>query len=485
MAISEPEDVLGIEGLEEPEVIGVGGFATVYKAFQPAFRRTVAVKVLAMTSLDDRSRERFERECQAMGSISEHPSIVTVHDAGFTATGRPYLVMAHLSGGSLQDRLDQAGTMTWQEATLAGVLLAGALETSHRADIIHRDIKPANVLISQYGEPQLTDFGIARISGGHETRSGVITASMSHAPPEILDGLRPTVGADVYSLASTIFELMYGKPPFSSDTDESMVPMLRRILTEDPPDLRPTGVPDAVCTVLERAMAKKPEDRYESAEEFGRALQECRSQEHLEPGRMVVAAVPGEVRALAGANAQATAEIPSVDLAKGSAAPPFAPTPMGAPPVPGVPPPGGGVPTPAGVAPKRSRGLLVGVGVFVLVAVAAVVALVALGGGDETADGPETTTTLPTEFTPAIERRFVAACRERVGDTVDNFRDARDLCECTFERIRDEIAIADFLAAEADPEGEAAEPVRKQITELTGECISDLGLEGIQTADGS
>ena len=81
MVMSEPEDVLGIEGLEDPEVIGQGGFATVYKAFQPAFRRTVAVKVLAMTSLDDRSRERFDRECKAMSSISEHPSIVTVFDA--------------------------------------------------------------------------------------------------------------------------------------------------------------------------------------------------------------------------------------------------------------------------------------------------------------------------------------------------------------------------------------------------------------------
>ena len=208
MAMSDPEDVLGIEGLESPEVVGQGGFATVYKAFQPAFRRTVAVKVLAMTSLDDRSRERFDRECQAMGSISEHPSIVTVHDAGFTASGRPYLVMAYMPGGSLQDQLDQTGTQSWQEATLAGVQLAGALETAHRASIIHRDIKPANVLISQFGEPELTDFGIARISGGHETRSGVITASMSHAPPEILDGKAPTVGADIYSLASTIFELM-------------------------------------------------------------------------------------------------------------------------------------------------------------------------------------------------------------------------------------------------------------------------------------
>src|SRR5690349_9022008 len=247
---------LDIEGLEDPVEIGVGGFATVFKAYQPAFRRTVAVKVLATLNLDDAARERFERECQAMGSLSEHPNIVTVYGAGFTNSGRPYLVMAYLPGGSFQDRIDREGGVPWQDATLAGVHLAGALETAHRAQIVHRDIKPGNVLVSTYGDAQLTDFGIARISGGHETRSGVITASMAHAPPEVLDGQRPTIAADVYSLGSTIFELMHGTPAFSSASDESMVPMLRRILTDPPPDLRPRGVPDAVCQVIERAMAK-------------------------------------------------------------------------------------------------------------------------------------------------------------------------------------------------------------------------------------
>ncbi len=281
---------LGIEGLQDPVEIGVGGFATVYKAYQPAFRRTVAVKVLAALNLDDAAKERFERECQAMGSLSEHPNIVTVYGAGFTTSGRPYLVMAYLPGGALAERLEKSGRMSWQEATLIGVHLAGALETAHRAEIIHRDIKPGNVLMSQYGDAQLTDFGIARISGGHETRSGVITASMAHAPPEVLDGQRPSILADVYSLGSTIFELMYGAPAFQVEGDESMVPMLRRILTEPPPDLRPFGVPDAICRVIERAMAKEPGDRQQSALELGRELQAARRAEGLDPGKLTVPA---------------------------------------------------------------------------------------------------------------------------------------------------------------------------------------------------
>src|SRR5215468_3777269 len=120
---------LGIEGLEDPVEIGVGGFATVYKAFQPAFRRTVAVKILAAVNLDEAAKARFERECQAMGSLSEHPNIVTVYGAGFTTAhgSRPYMIMAFLPGGSLAERIEDKGPVRWEEASHIGVNLAGAL----------------------------------------------------------------------------------------------------------------------------------------------------------------------------------------------------------------------------------------------------------------------------------------------------------------------------------------------------------------------
>jgi non-specific serine/threonine protein kinase len=185
---------LGVAGLEDIVMVGRGGFATVYRAYQPAFRRTVAVKVLSVTTVDESTRERFRRECQAMGLLSEHPSIVTVLDAGFLEDERPYLVMAYMPGGSLADRLRSEGPMSWQEASRAAVRLAGALDTAHQAGVLHRDVKPANVLLSPYGEPQLADFGIARVAGGPETSAGTFTASLGYAPPEIVEGaphLRP------------------------------------------------------------------------------------------------------------------------------------------------------------------------------------------------------------------------------------------------------------------------------------------------------
>ncbi len=260
--------IAGIEGLE---LIGRGGFAVVYRGRQPAFRRDVAVKVLLRSGLGADDRRRFDRECQAMGALSEHPGIVTLYDAGFTADERPYLVMAYVRDGTLADRLAARGPMGWQEATGLGVRLAGALETAHLAGVLHRDIKPANVLRAEYGE-QLSDFGIARIAGGHETRSGLITASVAHAAPEILDGATPTRQADVYALASTLYEALTGRPAFVRDTDEGLLPLIRRVVTDDPPDLREREIPDPVALVIEKAMAKDPADRHATAREFGLAL---------------------------------------------------------------------------------------------------------------------------------------------------------------------------------------------------------------------
>ena len=278
---------LGISGIEDAVPVGQGGFAVVYRAQQPAFGRTVAVKVLTVAELDDRSRDRFERECQAMGRLSDHPGIVTVYEAGFTQLGRPYLVMAFVEGGTLDDRINREGAANPEEVTRMGVTLAGALETAHHADVIHRDIKPGNVLLSGYG-PQLSDFGIARIAGGPETRSGVVTASIAHAPPEILDGKRPTVAADVYSLGSTLYVFAAGAPAFVKDTDESILPLMLRIHTEPVPDLRERGMPGELANVIERSMAKDPAERPPSVLTLGRELQQVQERLGYQPTDLVL-----------------------------------------------------------------------------------------------------------------------------------------------------------------------------------------------------
>ena len=262
---------LGIDGLGELFEIGRGGFGVVYRAHQPALGRVVAVKVLVGV-LDDRVRARFEREGHAMGALSGHPNIVTVYATGFTKDNQPYLVMEYLAAGSLATRLERDGPLPWPEALEIGTKLAGALEAAHRAGVLHRDIKPENVLISSYREPKLADFGIARMIGGPETRSGIITASLAHAPPEMLDGRGATPQSDVYSLCSMLFELVTGMAPFVRETDETVVPLMTRIATEPVADLRPRGIPDGFCTVLEAGMTKDPSQRIPTAEQLEQRL---------------------------------------------------------------------------------------------------------------------------------------------------------------------------------------------------------------------
>jgi hypothetical protein len=279
---------LGIPGYEDARVIGRGGFAVVCRARQRSFDRTVAVKVLTPLDVDDEARRRFERECRAMGGLSWHPNIVTVFDAGATAVGRPYLTMEYVPGGSLGDRLARDGPRPWDEATAVGAAIAGALEAAHRAGRLHRDIKPENILVSQFGEPKLTDFGIAVIQGATQTAKDGITATLAHAAPEILSGKRATVSSDVYSLGSTLFQLLAGKPAFIEDSDESLLPLYHRVDTAPVPDLRPRGVPEGMCQVVERAMAKDPRQRFASAEELGAGLQNVQTQNGLAPTLMRV-----------------------------------------------------------------------------------------------------------------------------------------------------------------------------------------------------
>ena len=234
---------LGISGLENAEPIGQGGFATVYKAQQPAFARTVAVKVLSEAHDDDDIRSRVEREFRALGMLSEHPGITTVHATGVTPDGHPYLIMSFVGGGTLADRLEAQGALPWPEAVAATIRLAGALETAHWSGIIHSDVRPANVLLTQDDDAQLTDFGIARIGGERRGLSNAATASIAHVAPEVLDGSRSSVAADVYSLGSTASAMLLGRPTFEPSTDEAFDAFVLRIRTETPPDLRATRRP--------------------------------------------------------------------------------------------------------------------------------------------------------------------------------------------------------------------------------------------------
>ncbi|MGW3482987.1 protein kinase domain-containing protein [Rhodococcus indonesiensis] len=258
-------------GFDDAQEIGRGGFGVVYRCTQTDLERTVAVKVLTV-DLDEENRARFFREQRAMGRLTGHPNIVPVLQVGATDSGRPYLVMPYHRQGCLDVRLRRRGPLPLGEALRLGVKMAGALETAHRLGILHRDVKPANILLTEYGEPQLADFGIAHIAGAFETATGAVTGSPAYTAPEVLGGEPPSAAADVYGLGATLFSALTGHAAFERRSGEQVVAQFLRITTQPVPDLREHGIPDDVADAIARAMARTPEQRPATAADLGEAL---------------------------------------------------------------------------------------------------------------------------------------------------------------------------------------------------------------------
>ncbi|QSE81180.1 protein kinase domain-containing protein [Rhodococcus koreensis] len=259
-------------GFDDAQEIGRGGFGVVYRCRQSVLDRTVAVKVLT-TDLDEENHERFLREQRAMGRLTGHPNVVNILQVGATESGRPYLVMPYHPHDSLDGEIRRHGPLAVEEVLKLGVKTAGALETAHRLGILHRDVKPANILLTEYGEPALTDFGIAHFAGGFETATGVVTGSPAFTAPEVLAGQTPSPAADVYGLAATLFCALTGHAAFERRSGEQLMAQFVRITSHPPPDPREHGVPDDLSAVVERAMSQDPEIR-PTAMELGDELQE-------------------------------------------------------------------------------------------------------------------------------------------------------------------------------------------------------------------
>lgn len=266
-----PAGVDLLPGYRDFVVIARGGDSIVYRAHQDALDRDVAVKVVLLD--DAESIARFRRELAITVRLGrQHPNIMTVLATGTTSEGQPCLVMDYVELGSLHTRLTERGPLPVSEVVTAGAVVADALAFAHGQGVLHRDVKPQNVLVLPTSYV-LADFGLARaIDAGHS--SSLERFSYRHASPQILDGAAPAVADDVYSLGSTLFTLLDGRPPFAADDpdEDSALSYLRRARTEPPRPLRREDVPDRLRGIVARCLARERADRFADAAELRDAL---------------------------------------------------------------------------------------------------------------------------------------------------------------------------------------------------------------------
>lgn len=251
--------------------LGRGGMATVYKAYDPRFEREVALKVLPREMLHDpQFRVRFEREAKTIAAL-EHQAIVPVYDVG-EEDGQPYFVMRYMTGGSLGDTIAK-GPMSLAAATKIIERLASALDDAHLKGIVHRDLKPANILFDRTGEPYISDFGIAKITQSQTATvtGGAIVGTPAYMSPEQAQGEKIDGRSDIYSLGVILYEMLSGIQPYQATTPMAIV--VKHITDPIPHilDVNPS-LPTAIEMIIEKAMAKNPDDRFSSAGEFYAAL---------------------------------------------------------------------------------------------------------------------------------------------------------------------------------------------------------------------
>ena len=260
-----------LPGFTYVEPLGTGGFADVFLYEQEMPRRRVAVKVLLADRISSGAAQEFADEANVMAMLSTHPAIVTIYQAGVAGDGRPYLVMEYCPRPNLQIR-SRKEPFSVAEALRVGIQVAGAVETAHRAGVLHRDIKPANILVTEYNRPALTDFGIASTTGATGDSSGM---SIPWSPPESF-AEPPQSGprTDVWALGATLYTLLAGRSPFERPGERnSSADLIERIERAALPSLARPDSPASLQRLLERSMAKNPDDRFPSAVAFARALQ--------------------------------------------------------------------------------------------------------------------------------------------------------------------------------------------------------------------
>ncbi len=259
-------------------LIGRGGMAAVYKARDPNLRRTVAIKVIhTHLSNNPDFLRRFEEEAAAIAHL-RHPNIVQVFDFNHE-NGMYYMVMEFIAGETLQIRLKRLREARQRLSIkdTAGIArdICSAAEEAHKRGMIHRDIKPANVMLAVNGNAVLMDFGVARIvSSSYHTVTGAVMGTASYMSPEQIQGYHADARADIYSIGVMLFEMLGGRPPFEAD---SVMSIMMMHLNDPVPDIRKLqpDTPEEMVKLINKALAKKPEQRFQSANEMALSLNQA------------------------------------------------------------------------------------------------------------------------------------------------------------------------------------------------------------------
>lgn len=267
-----------LEGAEFIRFLGAGGFADVFLYRQDMPRREVAVKVIR-SGASAAQKQKFQAESDLMAKFGAHPAVLSLYAAGRLRDGRAYLTMEYCPPPHLGKRFSTTSPMRVEQALEITIKIAGAVETIHRAGYLHRDIKPANILLTAFGHPVLTDFGIA-IS--QDTPADQVDSAFSPywAPPEQQLNRPLTPASDVYSLAATTYTMLAGRPPHVDMTPgahNDPASILKRLHHGSIAPIGRNDVPAALERVLFTAMSKRPLDRFASAMAFARALRQIQS----------------------------------------------------------------------------------------------------------------------------------------------------------------------------------------------------------------
>lgn len=257
------------------DLIGEGAMGAVYRALDPVLNRMVAIKVMSdAIARDDALRDRFMREAQAAGSL-QHPNVVTIYDFG-EFEGHLFIAMELVEGNDLEQLIEKRVPLTLDQRLGIVIDVLVGLSYAHRRGVVHRDIKPGNIRITEDGRAKIMDFGVAHLESTKMTATGVMIGTPNYMAPEQVTGQKVGPPTDIFAVGAVLYELLSHHKAFGGDSLHSV---LFKVVSEEPPSLRLVApdIPVSLDPIVQKALAKEPEDRYQSAQEMANALAEVRS----------------------------------------------------------------------------------------------------------------------------------------------------------------------------------------------------------------